>query len=100
MSGGHFDYMQCHCSQMADQIDEIIARNEDETLDKWGRKRGTFYTIETIEKFKEAAHTLRQAGEMAQRVDWLVSDDDGEESFHRRWKEKVRPYWLQTEETS
>jgi hypothetical protein len=26
---------------------------------------------------------------MAQRVDWLISGDDGEESFHQRWKEEL-----------
>jgi len=48
---------------------------------------------ETIEKFREAAHTLRQAAEMAQRVDWLVSGDDGEDSFMRRWEKEVRHSW-------
>jgi len=29
---------------------------------------------------------LRQAHVYAQRIDWLVSGDDGEDSFHRRLK--------------
>ncbi|MBL0712133.1 MAG: hypothetical protein JJV98_00400 [Desulfosarcina sp.] len=42
-----------------------------------------------IEKFKEAMLTLRMAEAMAQRIDWLVSGDDGEESFLRRWNEDM-----------
>jgi hypothetical protein len=34
---------------------------------------------------------------MAQRVDWLVSGDDGESSFLKRWLEEVRPYWTELE---
>jgi hypothetical protein len=30
---------------------------------------------------------------MAQRVDWLLSGDDGEDSFLLRWDEEVRAYW-------
>jgi hypothetical protein len=32
---------------------------------------------------------------MAQRVDWLVSDDDGEESFMTRWDREVRQYFFE-----
>ena len=46
------------------------------------------FSIETIEKFREAAQTLRRAEAMANRVDWLISGDDDQEDFHRRWNEK------------
>jgi len=26
---------------------------------------------------------------MLNRVDWLVSDDDGEDTFHQRWNEEL-----------
>ena len=93
MSGGHFDYKHYQIDDIAFEIDEMIASNDDETLDQYGERRGYGYTAEVIEKFKEASHTLRQAAEMAQRIDWLVSGDDGEESFMRRWQDEVRPYW-------
>jgi len=85
MSGGHFDYKQYNIEEIADEIEEMIASNDE--------ARGEGYPPEIIERFKEAAYTLRQAAEMAQRVDWLVSCDDGEESFMRRWDKEVRPYW-------
>ena len=93
MSGGHFDYAQYRIEDIAVGIDEVIAANDDETLNEWGQRRGNGYPPEVIEKFREAAHTLRQAAEMAQRVDWLLSGDDGESSFLRRWEIKVRDYY-------
>lgn len=89
MSGGHFDYQQYRIEDIAVEIDELIKHNEDETLNSWGERRGRFYSQDTIAKFKEAVTTLRRAAQMAQRIDWLVSGDDGEESFHRRWKDEI-----------
>ena len=34
-------------------------------------------------------HILKQAEIYAQRIDWLLSGDDGEESFHERLKEEL-----------
>ena len=83
MSGGHFQYKQHRIEDIAVEIDEMVRENN--------------YPPEIIEKFREASHTLRQSAEMAQRVDWLVSGDDGEESFMRRWQKEVRPYWCNTQ---
>ena len=93
MSGGHFDYAQYRIEDIAVGIDEVIEANDDETLNECGQRRGNGYPPEVIEKFREAAHTLRQAAEMAQRVDWLLSGYDDESSFLRRWDIKVRDYY-------
>jgi hypothetical protein len=45
--------------------------------------------FEVIEKFKEGLAVLRQAEVYAQRIDWLVSGDDGEASFLQRLKEDL-----------
>ncbi|MDD4182092.1 MAG: hypothetical protein PHE87_10745 [Victivallaceae bacterium] len=89
MSGGHFDHNEWHIDGIAEIIEELIASNKDDSLDEWGYTRGRFYTDETIQKFEEAAQLLRKAARMVHRIDYLVSDDDGEESFHRRWDEEV-----------
>ena len=47
------------------------------------------YSKETIEEFKKGLSLLRKAYVYAQRIDWLLSDDDGEESFHKRLKEEL-----------
>ena len=93
MSGEYFDYKQYRIEDIAVGIDEVIEANDDETLNECGQRRGNGYPPEVIEKFREAAHTLRQAAEMAQRIDWLLSGDDDESSFLRRWDIKVRDYY-------
>lgn len=90
MSGGRFDYQQYKCFEIADEIQQLIESNGDDSLDEYGDSRGRHYPADIIEKFKEAEHWLRRAGEMAQRVDWLVSGDDGEDCFRRRWDKEVR----------
>lgn len=73
MSGGHFDYDQYKIGYIADSIEQLISKDED------GR-----YTEETIVQFCTALWLLRRAQIYAQRIDWLVSGDDGEDSFHKR----------------
>ena len=90
MSGGHFNYLQNQLSNMAEQVDELIQDNEEEGFDEWGGKLGTFFDNDIVDKFKKTSHYLKQTAEMVQRVDWLISGDDGEESFKERWREEVR----------
>ena len=89
MSGGHFEYKQYTINSIVESIDAIIANNDNESLDEFGYKIGYGYSKDTIEKFKTAVHTLKKAAIMAQRVDWLVSGDDGEDCFHRRWEKEL-----------
>ena len=89
MSGGHFDYKQHQVREIAEDIERLIATNGKKDRDGWGHE----YPPDIIEKFKEAAHTLERAADMAQRVDWLVCSDDGEDSFRARWKSEVRAPW-------
>jgi hypothetical protein len=47
------------------------------------------YSDQTIEQFKRGLVYLETASVYAQRIDWLVSGDDGEESFHERLAEEL-----------
>ena len=85
MSGGHFGYQQYKLEDMADEIRNLIALNESPTFNKEEK-----YSAETIAKFLEADKALRLAAVMVHRIDWLVSGDDGEESFHERWNEDMK----------
>ena len=87
MSGGHFDYQQYRIEDIATEIEHLIESNDNQSLNEYGDKRGREYSQETIAKFKEAVVMLRCAAEAAQRIDWLVSGDDGEDDFHSRWDE-------------
>lgn len=73
MSGGHFNYAQHRIEDIASEIDTLIL--------SYDRGIRDYDSPETINRFRETAHALRRAAEMAQRIDWLVSGDDGEESF-------------------
>jgi hypothetical protein len=86
MSGGHFQYQQYRLYSIADEIDQLIFDNESNEKNQYGDIKGCHFTPETIAEFKRGAELLRQAHVYAQRIDWLVSGDDGEDSFHRRLK--------------
>jgi hypothetical protein len=77
MSGGHFDYKQYDISEIAGSIEELVQTNEYD------------YSKETIQEFQNAVQILRKAYVYTQRIDWLVSADDGEETFHKRLKEEL-----------
>jgi hypothetical protein len=105
MSGGAFDYNQYKIGYIADQIEETVIKNGDEKTpeeikndwhnDEWYEKypEDKFhykYPDEVIEKMKEAVKALKIAQVYAQRVDWLFSGDDGEESFLSRLEEELK----------
>jgi hypothetical protein len=91
---------------VAEDIMEEIRINE-EGYDGWGEQGSVYYgydahgaikekpkgwqrySDETIKEFKEGVRLCKLAYVYAQRIDWLVSCDDGEESFHERLKEEL-----------
>lgn len=77
MSGGHFDYNQYRIQYLADEIDEILYSNKYE------------YSEETLKRFREAVSILRLAYIYVQRIDWLISADDCEDTFHERLAESI-----------
>jgi len=90
MSGGHFDYQQYRIDDIANEIERIIMDNKNTEVDEWGSRVGRFYTNETICLLIDAHAALKRAATYAQRVDWLLSGDDSEESFARRLKEDLK----------
>lgn len=80
MSGGHFDYYQYHINEIADKIEQAIHKNDGCEYP---------YSPEVIAKFKEALPYLQRAFVYAHRIDWLLSCDDGEESFFSRLHEDM-----------
>ncbi len=90
MSGGHFQYKQWEIGNIADEVEQLIIDNDSEELNQYGDRKGYGYSKETMAKFKEALTILRHAHIYTQRIDWLVSGDDGEDSFHRRLKDELK----------
>ena len=106
MSGGHFDYIQTKFEwQIIGPIERLIKNNGREKTkeelkeeswhgDDWYEKypEDKFYykyPDDIIAQFKYAIHYLKMAQIYTQRIDWLVSGDDGEDSFRVRLKEDL-----------
>ena len=110
MSGGYYEYAQYHINDIANAIEEYIngySLDEEDINDyiksRWledkekeyirknkHTKPNPFdYNKETIKELKKGLAILRKAYIYAQRIDWLLSGDDGEESFHKRLKEEL-----------
>lgn len=102
MSGGAFDYKQYAIAQIAEEIQHELenAGKEKPREELWKDKEWyekypedkfyPNYTPEVKEQMKEAVKALRIAYTYAKRVDWLLSGDDGEESFLERLKEDLQ----------
>lgn len=84
MSGGHFDYAQYKIGQIADMVEQLIIDNDSQELDEYGCNKGHGYAEEVISEFRVGLEHLRRAEIYTQRIDWLVSGDDGEDSFIKR----------------
>lgn len=110
MSGGHFEYAQYHIGDIycsieryldgreinEDDIDWYIKEHylDEREIDYIRKHHRTIpneseFSKETLSELKKAVHILKQAEIYAQRIDWLLSGDDGEESFHERLKEEL-----------
>ena len=81
MSGGHFQHQQYIISDIANSIESEIIKNRD-AEHKFSQK--------TINEFRKAIKILKQAEIYADRIDWLLSYDDSEESFHERLKSDLK----------
>ena len=71
MSGGTFNYMQYRINDIVEEIKDNFDRG---------------YSEKVEEKFREGIKALKIAQIYAQRIDWLIAGDDGEETFLRRLK--------------
>jgi len=101
MSGGHFDYKQYRINEIIDDIefqlnrqgkeipnDELYGNNE--YYEKYPEEKFYItYPEEIQEKMKDAIKALKIAFVYAQRVDWFLSGDDGEENFIKRLLEDL-----------
>ena len=80
MSGGSLDYFYSRIDEPIQIISEKI---------KWGKKT---WSSKTLRKFNMAIKYLRVAQIYSKRIEWLLSGDDGEESFHERLKDELEEF--------
>jgi hypothetical protein len=106
MSGGRYDYYQQHILEIVDCIEAEIKQSgkkktkeelkeESNWHDKYWYEKypedlcHREYSKEVIKEFKNGVKYLKLAYIYAQRIDWLLSDDDGEENFLIRLKNEL-----------
>ena len=101
MSGGAFEYKQYHIKQIAEDIQSELNKQGREKSKEELYMMGDYYEKYPEERFEvtypkeiqdrmnEAVKALEIAHIYAQRVDWYLSGDDGDESFLRRLKEEL-----------
>ena len=102
MSGGYFDNKQWHIDNIADQIEqEVILSGKPIPRQKWSyyerqeyeethkQPMNYAYPDSVLRRMEEAVYALRAAAIYAQRVDYLLSGDDGEESFEERLSKEL-----------
>ena len=70
MSGGHYDYLQRHILNIIESIEETLNERS--------------FPQHILDKINDGLTALRIAYVYAQCIDWLLSGDDGEESFVER----------------
>ena len=105
MSGGRFDYLQYRLHDVVSDIKDEIEKSgrkktdqelrdhfwwSEEDLEKYPEYRYHHkYSDEIIKEFKTAVDIIQKAEIYMQRIDWLLSGDDGDETFLERLKKDL-----------
>ena len=106
MSGGTFNYNQRIIRYIADEVEQEIAKSGKPKSKRELKEEGWYrdslwyekypedlnhYKLrdDVIEEFKKGYEMLRKAEIYAQRIDWYLAGDDGEESFMERLKQDL-----------
>lgn len=92
MSGGHFDYTQYRMGDVAENIWDLITHNDIPFADDFGDKYGYQFDKEIIDQLLLGYFFTKMAQIYVQRIDWLVSGDDGQEEFLERLQEDIQEF--------
>lgn len=102
MSGGAFNYKQWHIEEIADSIQsELDSQGKEKSPEELWMSKEYYeqfpeskfehvYPEEVQKEFRTGIKKLREAYIYAKRIDWLLSGDDGDESFLKRLKEELK----------
>lgn len=80
MSGGHWDYVQYRLDNLIEEINEDM---ESDYVKECGVQRELELTV----------HYLNLSRIYLNRLDWLISGDDGDETFNERLKSDLNSYF-------
>lgn len=88
MSGGFFDYKQYQIDQIAEDVEHEL-RKKYPFKNEYSPDNNYQYPPEVRRELENGLEILRIAAVYAQRIDWFLSGDDGEESFLKRLNEDL-----------
>jgi hypothetical protein len=77
MSGGYFDYIQYRFDEPIEMLEDYLKTNE------------SGFNEKTLLCFQNTIAYLKMSKIYLHRADWLLSGDDGEETYHERLKEEM-----------
>lgn len=105
MSGGMWNYIQYQFTDVIEGIKAEIERSgkpktKEELKEEFYRDSDWYekypedkfhyeYPEDVIDEFKKAIDIISKAQVYVQRIDWLLSGDDGDETFIERLKEDL-----------
>jgi len=98
MSGGYFNNKEYELIYISDAIRDRIESNDSTHADSYGGVINRNYSEETLKRLKECVGFLHIAKIYTHRIDWLLSGDDGEDSFHARLNAELTEFGLGPED--
>ena len=89
MSGGRFDYLQFRFTEIVDAIEKEIEENNKLPMRSsyYSDSEPNNFSEETLAEFRNGIDAIKKAQIYAHRIDWLLSGDDNEETFHKKLAE-------------
>lgn len=111
MSGGYFDYKQYCLDEMIDRIEEYVSGREldeeeiqemitdkyyDDDYIEYAKKHNktmpNYYCFNktAMDRMRYGLKVIKKARVYLQRIDWLLSGDDGDDTFIRRLEEELK----------
>ena len=96
MSGGFFEYKQYALEDIKEKLEEVLnqVNTKPNLVDMLSGDFNLYNYVEDKEAFnlvcKTAMFYLDMAQIITQRLDWFLSGDDSEQSFHKRISEDVQ----------
>ena len=95
MSGGHFDYKQYQIQYIIDELKELL--NKIETPEKCCEEESNGVGCEcynlsdaVIKDIKNLIPLLKEAKIKVNRLDYLLCEDDSEDTYFERLKEELK----------
>ena len=96
MSGGTFNNNQSRILNIIERLEHEIEINGKKIEyepghipNDWDLESHYEYPPDIISEFRNGVRILKQAYVYAQRIDWLLSGDDGKETFRKRLKQDL-----------